>query len=478
MPLRYCDYPGCGSAAERGSGDCMICSNHHCSKHLAPKFHPCPSEVCDIAPRKTEPSANFLQEDDPDAFFKAYDYAKQDHLQALLNKVDFDALITIATRLHNHIPCYLPALLHGSGQKVPDAKSKQILDQTGGQNCNLDICFDDGAVWIARLRFEEPTVLPPDAQAAISMSEVETLKFLAHTSIRVPKVFHYAFDKSEIGTPFVLMEKLPGKPLQWYDASAQQKTKVMEQLVDVFLELEKHPFPATGSLSQGEMVGPFAQTHLFVSPSESLGPFSTLEESFTSILKHEMDMISSGEIATLAIENYLTQLWRIDHLPSLLASAADDKFYLKHGEDKGDHILVDKDYNITGIIDWEFATIETKKSAFSSPCMMWPVSEFYDGSNELSQEEHESAQMFQERGREDMAQMILQGRVWQRFLFFLGTAGTHDREDFCNLFQGLRRCFEGEDIGSYEDWLRLASDANAASLKALQHTHDVALHPK
>ena len=411
-----------------------------------------------------------MQNNDPDAFFTAYDAAKQNHLQALLNKVDFNALISIATRLHNHIPCYIPALQNDAAQEAPDAKSERILDQTGGQNCNLDICFDDGVVWIARLRFEEPTVLPPEAQAAISMSEVETLKFLAQNNIRVPKVFHHSFDKREIGTPFVLMEKLPGKPLEWSNASAQQKTKVMKQLADMFLELEKYPFLETGSLSQSGLVGPFAQGHLFVSPSESLGPFSSLEESLTSILKHELDMIVGGELATLATDNYLTHLWRLDHLPSLLASAAGDNFYLKHGEDKGDHILVDQDYNITGIIDWEFATIETKKSAFSSPCMMWPVSEFYDGSNELSPEELEFAQMFENRGRGDMAQMILQGRKWQKFLFFLGSTGTHYSEDFGNLFQGLRRSFEGEVIGSYSEWIRSASEVNAASFKALQNS--------
>ncbi|KAH0290287.1 hypothetical protein M436DRAFT_74137 [Aureobasidium namibiae CBS 147.97] len=453
MPLRYCVYPGCSRPAERGSGDCMICSGHCCLKHLTPEFHTCPSE-----------------NNDPDAFFTAYDSAKQNHLQALLDKVDFDALISIATRLHNHIPCHIPALLDNSVKAAPDAKSERILNQTGGQNCNLDICFDGGVVWIARLRFEESTVLPQDAQMTISTSEVETLKFLAQTNIRVPKVFHHSFDNIEIGTPFVLMEKLPGKPLDWYNASAQQKTKVMEQLADVFLELEKCPFLETGSLSQGGLVGPFAQGHLFVSPANPLGPFSTLEESLTSILKHELDMIVDGELATLATENYLTHLWRLEHLPSLLASAAGDKFYLKHGEDKGDHILVDQDYNITGIIDWEFATIETKKSAFSSPCMMWPVLEYYDGSNELSQEEREFAQIFNTRGRQDMAQMILQGRKWQRFLFFLGPTGTHHCEDFGNLFQGLRRTFEGETIGSYSQWIRLSSEANAVSLEALQNS--------
>lgn len=274
----------------------------------------------------------------------------------------------------------------------------------------------------------------------------------------------------------MLMEKLPGKPLQWSNASAQQKTKVTEQLVDVSLELEKHPFPATGSLSQGGSVGPFAQSHMFVSPSQLLGPFSTLEESIISILAHEIDMIKGGELSTLATDNFLTHLWRLEQLPNLLARVADDHFYLKHADDKGDHILIDEDYNITGIIDWEWASTESKNFAFSSPCMMWPVAKYYDGSNELSQEEHEFAEMFQRRGRDDMAQMILQGRAWQRFLFFLGSADVPPYDEFSNLFQGLRRSFEGEDIGPYLEWRNHASETNETSLMEVERTRTGGLH--
>lgn len=470
MPLRSCDFSDCERPAERGSGDCMICSSHRCLEHMRPEFHTCPSEVRVISSLEQSKIALTVQDNDPDAFFAAYDSARKGHLQALLSKVDFKALKSIATRLHDNVPCHIPALLEASEQAIPDAESKQILDQTGGQNCNIDICFADGVVWIARLKFEEPTVLPHDAQTTISISEVETLKFLSRTNIRVPEVFHQSCDESQIGFPYVLMEKLSGKPLQWSNASAQQKTKVMEQLADVFLELEKHPFPAAGSLSQGGVVGPFAQSHMFVSPSESLGPFSTSEDSLTSILTHEIDMIKGGELSTLATDNFLTHLWRLEHLPSLLASATDNHFYLKHADDKGDHILIDEDYNITGIIDWEWASTETKNFAFSSPCMMWPVAKYYDGSNELSQEEHEFAQMFRRRGREDMAQMILQGRKWQRFLFFLGGTSVPPYDDFSNLFQGLRRSFEGEDIGPYLEWRNHASNTNEASLMESERT--------
>lgn len=85
---------------------------------------------------------------------------------------------------------------------------------------------------------------------------------------------------------------------------------------------------------------------------------------------------------------------------------------------------------------------------------MWPVAEFYDGSNILSTEEREFAAMFQQRGREDLARIVLEGRKYQRFLFFLGGSVSADREEFEALFQGLRRAVEGDGIGSYADWRR------------------------
>ncbi|KAF1344233.1 hypothetical protein BDV97DRAFT_403173 [Delphinella strobiligena] len=206
---------------------------------------------------------------------------------------------------------------------------------------------------------------------------------------------------------------------------------------------------------------------MFVTPSQSIGPFDTLEKSLTSILEHEIATIEGGELGTLPLDNYLTHLWRrLKRVSDLLVEATDAQFYIKHFDDKGDHILVDKDHNITGIIDWEFASTESKPSAFSSPCMMWPVGEYYDGSNQLSPEELAFAQMFQRRGCEDMARFILHGRKYQRFLFFLGSRVSIEREEFEALFQGLRKTVEGENIELYSEWRRAAM---------LEESHDPVL---
>jgi hypothetical protein len=123
-------------------------------------------------------------------------------------------------------------------------------------------------------------------------------------------------------------------------------------------------------------------------------------------------------------------------------------FFLKHFDDKGDHILVDADFNITGIIDWEFA--------LGTPCMIWPVGEFYKGKNELSAEEIEFVEIFLARGREDMGKIVRESRKMQRFTFFNGGGVSREQEELQALFTGLRGAWAGEDEqpSSYEDWRR------------------------
>jgi len=354
--------------------------------------------------------------------------------------------------------CAIPAAKNGNGADESSIDLELVSDQMGGQNCHLDVIFEDGVEWIARLRLQGPTLPPQETQRKSLASEVGTLLFLARTSLPVPKLFSHSLESGEIGSPFILMEKMPGRPLQWPDSSAGQKSRIMTQLVDIYLELEKHPLPATGSLCEGGVVGPFAQIHTFSTPSQSIGPFGTLEEALKSIEQHEIEMIENGELRTLAVDNYLTHLWRLERISELVADLTDARFYIRHFDDKGDHILVDEDYNITGIIDWESASAESRPFAFNSPCMMWPVRDYCSGSNTLSSEEIQFADMFRQCGRKDMEQLILQGRKYQRFLYFLGGTVPEERQRFEDLFQGLRRTMEGPAVNSYQDWKRRMID--------------------
>ena len=69
-----------------------------------------------------------------------------------------------------------------------------------------------------------------------------------------------------------------------------------------------------------------------------------------------------------AVDAYLVHRYLADTLlPSRYVTNGESLFYLKHMDDKGDHILVDDDFNITAIIDWEWAQTTSKVEAFCAP---------------------------------------------------------------------------------------------------------------
>lgn len=323
----------------------------------------------------------------------------------------------------------------------------------------MDIEFQDGVVWMVRIRLDRPELPPKPTQEYVFLSEVVTLRHLESIGIRSPKVFYFAVESNDnpVGVPFLLMEKLKGSALEWDKTTAVQKTKVLEQLGDVFLTLKKHPFPSTGSLfpsnNSSKLYG-FAQPQLFDSPNTTLGPYKSLKSSLKAMLAQQRRQIINGERSILAVDNYLALRWREDMIPEVELLHNDAGFYLKHFDDKGDHILVDDGFNITGIIDWEFTSLEPKALAFSSPCMLWPVGDFYAGSNGLSQEEMEFAAIFERRGESDMAHLVRNGRKMQRYLFFIGGEAATGREEFEALFQGLRAAWagDGRPPSSYQDW--------------------------
>jgi hypothetical protein len=103
------------------------------------------------------------------------------------------------------------------------------------------------------------------------------------------------------------MEKIPGNVLDWNGATESQKSKIMEQLAGVFLEMEQHPYSNIGSplLERVEdgmnaTVAGYAQPQLFASANASpLGPFSTVKDALEAIIRLQLRLISSGEVSAL-----------------------------------------------------------------------------------------------------------------------------------------------------------------------------------
>lgn len=247
----------------------------------------------------------------------------------------------------------------------------------GGMNYHVEICFDDGVKWIARIRRFNATSPPAALRDCIIQSEVATLKFLERTRVPTPRVFDFALEQAgnPVGVGYILMEKLPGKSLRCAIATQEQRRRVMDQLADTFIELRRYSFNLLGSLDRpgDSHVGPFAReslTDFTQSEMHTTGPFSSLEEYHKSSLQLILDLILREEIySQQAVNAYLIHRFLIDLVPSVLPLPGQDdekKYYLKHADDKGDHILVDDDFNMTGIIDWEWAHTAPPAYAFNS----------------------------------------------------------------------------------------------------------------
>lgn len=336
----------------------------------------------------------------------------------------------------------------------------------GGMNYHIEVRFCDGVTWLARIRRFNATSPPKVLRDYIMISEVATLQFLEKTNVPAPRVFDYALEDPAVGVGFILMEKMPGKSLRWPLATQAQRNRVIFQLSDVFIELYKYSFDSLGSLeSPGSLqVGAFAR-ELLMNVVESKvcksGPVFSIQEYHRSSLQQLIGMIMHDEMySPRAVDAYLIHRFLIDLIPLVVPSQPgsepeDAKFYLKHTDDKGDHILVDEEFNITGVIDWEWACTAPPFHAFNSPIGLLPVAEFYDGKNTLAKDESTFAAMLEEKGHPELAGYVRRGRLQHRFAFCCGF-DLADWDGFLGLFKGLRAAVCVDADLEWDEWKAVA----------------------
>jgi hypothetical protein len=388
---------------------------------------------------------------------KLYDPAAREaerrEITVLLDRINISELLSRASVLRNGVPCATPQPL-----QYDRSQRSSVM---GGMNYHIEIRFDDGVSWLARIRRVNGTSPPSDLRAHIMRSEVATLMFLGKTKVPAPKVFDYNLDEEEnpVGVGYILMEKMSGQSLRWSIPSAKQRRKVMSQLADIYSELQAFSFDSMGSLDQPGTghVGSFARetlTDYRDSKMLPLGPFTSSRRYHITSIQLTLDLIMREECFTpQAIDAYLIHRFLLDLLldNTFCPSRNDGKFYLRHADNKGDHLLVDDEYNITGIVDWEWAHTDTKSAAFNSPIMFLPVGDFYDGKNELGEDELVFAQLLEEKGQGELAQIVREGRILHRFEFCCGY-DLADWEGFLGLFQGLRRILDVDGELDWEAW--------------------------
>lgn len=349
-----------------------------------------------------------------------------------------------------------------------DACSESVLKRRmGGQNYHLELSFADGASWICRVQRHNASTPPIDVQNRVLLSEAATLRFLTTTTrVPVPRVFDVAAQGSDndVGVGYILMEKIEGHPLCWNDLDSGGKQKVLERFAIIFAEISRHTFPAIGCIEHPDslQVGPLVHARTATRDESGgihqQGPFNSALDMYLSFAKHQLESILNEEIyVDEPVIPFLVYRYLIDILPTILLedTESETQFFVKHVDDKGDHILVDDELNITGIIDWEWAQTLPKQFAFCAPAFMLSVVDFYEGKNNLSEDESMFASILERNGRDDLAHCIRNGRKYQRVLYCLEEDVGYT-EAYMYLLWGLRQLMglaeHGEASRDWEAW--------------------------
>jgi hypothetical protein len=115
----------------------------------------------------------------------------------------------------------------------------------GGFNRVFDITMNDGSSILARL----PYLSTSPRRLAVA-SEVATLTFVRAHGIPAPRVLGYSADQNAVGSEYILMERLSGKPIgdAWFGLSEQERLKILHQIVQLETKLFQIRLPASGSI--------------------------------------------------------------------------------------------------------------------------------------------------------------------------------------------------------------------------------------
>jgi Phosphotransferase enzyme family len=253
---------------------------------------------------------------------------------------------------------------------------------SGLYNIVLTICFDDGVEWVTKM----PKSTTTNKDNEYLKSEYATLLFLQDLGTPVP-VAHphgYCFNrKNPAKTPYIFMDKVSGMPLA--DAiSARHMNRgavhrMLSQLAEFRKTLGQHSFTQIGSLTlfinETECSYYVNRQYIWWSLHEDrvryhcdFGPYQSslhyysmlLHNSWNEWMAHEYSEELGPLAERLRLHAYLTSITASYAKPS-------DVFYLTHTDMHAGNIFVDTQGNITGIIDWEFASTLPSQAAEHYP---------------------------------------------------------------------------------------------------------------
>ena len=369
-------------------------------------------------------------------------------LEGLQKKFCVEKLLLEASKARCGVPCEM------------DMADPLGLGRMGGMHVHLCLKFTDGVSWLARIPRQNFTSFPTHLTDEILLSECAVLKWLEAVQIPAPRLHKYALGHdNDVGVPYMLVDELLGTPFDQYSATEEQTRKVYLQIAKIQSIIYSHPFDRVGSLTldsnEAVCVGPITGDRSgFLS---QLGPFSDAKAFYVRYAEEHLRLITDGQLwGRYPMDAYLM----FKHLRELapqgkcntLERAGDEgPFFLKHTDDKGDHIMVDDQYNVTGVIDWSFARTLPAYDTFGPSLLTVDLGEILRGGTGLSAKDELFASSLDSTCPK-LSRFIRSPDSTRRFIFSLGVGMSPTLEEAIAMFKATVETLAGHSISNWADW--------------------------
>ncbi|KAH6876042.1 hypothetical protein BKA58DRAFT_467743 [Alternaria rosae] len=158
-------------------------------------------------------------------------------------------------------------------RSVSDVNAIQNIAEDGF-NRILNVTMNNGSSVLARLPYS--STLPRCLAVA---SEVATLDFLRTNGIPAPFVLAYSSGENAFGVEYMLMERIPGKPLSgiWLSLAEEERCRILHRIVLMETKLFANTLPACGSIYYSQEMPP-GMPRIGISGSSDLcvGPYASM----------------------------------------------------------------------------------------------------------------------------------------------------------------------------------------------------------
>lgn len=440
-----CTVPECRNPAVRAGG-CTGCRRYLCTRHLNSALH-------------CHPKRNPAYPEGPASSVRAGSQLRDGSYAQIEETAELHCL---QEQINDAAVCRLASRLNGDKSCSVEHPAAAFDAFSGRANYKARIRFHDGSPpWLIQvLRVTVFIGCPLALIDYLIRSEYATLKFLEGTAVPAPRAFAYGVTGHDhgVGISFLLMEELGGKLWNRQTATEHEKARVWRSLANIMVDIEKYPFSQAGSLilhaNNFQLSAVASDKFLILDPR---GPFLNSAAYNTAFANQHLELIADRQLyAEYPVQAYLVYRFLKDSITQLgpyNGNTCPEQFFLKHVGDEGNHLLVDDNLNITGIIDWQMARVVPRREAFGPSLITADMARLSRGQVSLSTDDILLASALRERGlvATHSSLVVLDEKVRR---FFWGLAMQEKWFDALPLAQAILKVF-GVNT-PWTDWEKMA----------------------